>query len=320
MTMKLMKAMQRVPGGMMVIPLLVAAAINTFFPELLRIGGFTEQLFVKSAGPLVALYLLCCCAGINIKQVGVPLKKGLVLFVAKVGSGFLIGFLIAHFFGMKGIFGLSPIAIIPGLTAINGGMYGGVVGDMGDASDLGALAPVLLGCSPFFTLIALGSNGLMVVPYAALVAVILPMIVGFVLGNIDDDWKNLLTGAQKFLIPFFAFALGMNMNLKQLLAAGPQGILLGAMTLLVTGLLGYLGYRLFFKNAIPAVGAAIATTAGLSVAFPAAIAQIDPSLNALVPAASAQISSAVIFTAIFCPVLVSLLNKIPVKNRAHHAA
>lgn len=313
--MKIMKTMQRVPGGMMVIPMLAAAVLNTFCPQLLRIGGFTEHLFVKGASPLVALYLLCACASINVRQVGLPLKKGLVLFLAKVGSGLIIGFGVAHLFGAHGILGLTPLAIIPALTATNGGMYGGIVSEIGDSSDLGALAPVLLGDSPFFTLLALGASGMMKVPYVALIAVVLPMFVGFTLGNLDEDFKKLLTGAQAFLVPFFAWALGMNMDLHQLLHAGFQGILLGAVTLIVGASLGFLGYRVFFKTAKPAVGAAVATTGGLSVAFPALVAQIDPSLQSLVPAASAQISSAVIFTAIFCPLLVSLLNKLEEKKK-----
>ncbi|WP_084186759.1 2-keto-3-deoxygluconate permease [Andreprevotia chitinilytica] len=317
--MRIMKTMQKVPGGMMVVPLLIAACLNTFWPGLLRIGGFTEQLFVKAAAPLIALYLLSACAGISVRQVGLPLKKGMVLFLAKIGSGVAFGLAFAHFFGAAGFWGLTPLAVIPALTAVNGGLYGGLAGEVGDRSDMGAMALVLLGDSPFFTLAALGASGMVTVSYTALIAVILPMFVGFVLGNLDEDWKKLLTSAQAFLVPFFAWALGANMNLKQLVEAGPQGILLGVMVLAISGGLGYLGYRLFFRSASPAVGIAVGSTAGLSVAFPAAVAQIDPSVAALVPAASAQISSAVIFTVIFCPLAVSLVHKMHAKSLAKAA-
>lgn len=42
----------------MVAPLLLAATINTLAPDLLRIGGFIEALFVDSASALIALFLL----------------------------------------------------------------------------------------------------------------------------------------------------------------------------------------------------------------------------------------------------------------------
>lgn len=307
--MKIMKTMQRFPGGMMVIPLLLAAVLNTLFPHVLRIGGFTEQLFISGSSPLIALYLLCAAAGINVRKVGRPLEKGVVLFVAKVVSGIAIGFLVAHYFGIKGLLGVSPLAIIPAMTAINGGLYGGLAGEFGDVTDIGALAPVLLGCSPFFTLIALGASGIISVPYMALLAVIFPMIVGFVLGNLDDDWKEMLTSSQNFLVPFFAWSLGMHLNLHELISAGLQGVGLGLVTLVVTGGLGYAGYSIFFRETRPAVGVAVGTTAGLSVAFPAVVAQIAPNFAPQAAIAAAQISSAVIVTAILCPLLVSVLAK-----------
>lgn len=314
--MKIMKTMQRFPGGMMVIPLLLAALLNTFCPHALRIGGFTEQLFVSGSSPLIALYLLCAAAGINVRKVGRPLEKGVVLFVAKVVSGIAIGVLVAHFFGIKGVLGISPLAIIPGMTAINGGLFGGLAGEFGDNTDVGALAPVLLGCSPFFTLIALGASGLISVPYTALFAVIFPMIVGFILGNLDDDWKEMLLKSQNFLVPFFAWSLGMHLNFHQLVSAGIQGVVLGLVTLIVTGGLGYAGYRFFFRDTLPAVGAAVGTTAGLSVAFPAIVAQIAPGFTPLAAVAAAQISSAVIVTAILCPLVVSVLAKRPVRTES----
>ena len=42
--MKIYKAINRVPGGLMVVPLFIGMVINTFFPNLLKIGGFTEAL------------------------------------------------------------------------------------------------------------------------------------------------------------------------------------------------------------------------------------------------------------------------------------
>ena len=42
--MQIYRAVTRVPGGMMVVPLFLGMSINTFAPNLLKIGGFTQAL------------------------------------------------------------------------------------------------------------------------------------------------------------------------------------------------------------------------------------------------------------------------------------
>ena len=85
--MKIKRAMERIPGGMMVIPLLLGAFINTFFPDLLRIGNFTQQLFVDGSGTLIALFLLCTGAQINLRSFGISLAKGGNPAYCQVGGG-----------------------------------------------------------------------------------------------------------------------------------------------------------------------------------------------------------------------------------------
>lgn len=49
--------MNKIPGGSMVIPLILGSIVGTFFPEFLGLGSFTSALFKSSAGPLIALLI-----------------------------------------------------------------------------------------------------------------------------------------------------------------------------------------------------------------------------------------------------------------------
>ena len=115
------------------------------------------------------------------------------------------------------------------------------------------------------------------------------------------------------LIPFFAFPLGAGLNIMNLLKAGGPGILLGVACTLITGLGGYLIYKLL-RMEYPEVGGAIGTTAG-NAATPASVAAVDATLLAVAEAATAQITAAIIVTAILCPIFVSYLHKVEVRKR-----
>lgn len=56
--MKILKTVQKVPGGMMVIPLLLGVVINTVCPSVLQAGGYEKHGLLDEADfdQLVAKY------------------------------------------------------------------------------------------------------------------------------------------------------------------------------------------------------------------------------------------------------------------------
>lgn len=311
--MKIKATLDRIPGGMMVVPLLLAATINTFAPDLLRIGNFTEALFVKSAGALIALFLLCAGAQINLRNVGTAFAKGATLLAMKWVVGAAVGLLAYVFAGPDGLFfGLVPLAIIAAMTNSNGGLYVAIVGQYGKPEDKAAYSLLALNDGPFLTMVALAIFGAMgfvdgFFSLISFVSVLLPILVGMVLGNADEDLRAFLAKGSDMLIPFFAFALGMGIDFNAIINGGGAGVLLGVMTVLLTGTAGYMVFRAFRWN--PIVGAAEGSTAGNAVATPMAIATANVAFAPVAQLATIQVAASTVTTAILLPLYISFLVK-----------
>ncbi|MDD3140672.1 MAG: 2-keto-3-deoxygluconate permease [Lachnospiraceae bacterium] len=306
--MNILQSVKKIPGGLMVIPLLLGAITNTFFPQVFELGGFTAALFKTGATAILACFLFCNGAQINVKQAGAPLYKGLVLLIGKLVVGATLGIIVNKFFGLTGVLGLTPLAIVAAVTNSNGGLYAALAGEYGDSTDVGAVSVIALNDGPFLTMLAFGATGIAQIPITALIATIIPILIGFVLGNLDENIRNFLAPGTSILIPFFAFPLGAGLNFGQLITAGVPGLFLGVVCTAVTGIVGYYSFKLI-KAEHPQVGAAIGTTAGNAVATPAALAAIDPNMAKISESSTAQVAAAIIVTAILCPILVSFIDK-----------
>lgn len=311
--MKLKATLDRIPGGMMVVPLLLAATINTFAPDLLRIGNFTEALFVNSAGALIALFLLCAGAQINLKNVGTAFAKGATLLAMKWVVGAAVGLIAYMFAGPDGLFiGLVPLAIIAAMTNSNGGLYVAIVGQYGKPDDKAAYSLLALNDGPFLTMVALAIFGAMgfvdgFFSIVSFVSVLLPIVIGMILGNSDEEMRAFLAKGSDMLIPFFAFALGMGINFNAIIDGGGAGVLLGFITVLFTGTAGFLVFRFFGWN--PIVGAAEGSTAGNAVATPMAIATANAAFAPVAQLATVQVAASTVTTAILLPFYISFLVK-----------
>lgn len=299
--MKIKRAIEKVPGGMMVIPLILGALFNTFFPDWLDIGGFTTALFKNGATALIGAFLFCMGAGIRVRSAPKVLKKGIAITLSKFIVALGLGLAVDRLFGDNGLWGLSALAIIAGMSNTNGGLYAALTGEYGDETDVGAIAIISVNDGPFLTMVALGASGLASIPYMALIAVIAPIFIGMILGNLDEELRLFLMKGGMVLIPFFAFALGTGLELNALFKAGLPGVLLGILTTFLGGFFSILSDKATGGNGI--AGAAASSTAGNAVATPHALALADPSMAALATTATPLIAASTVTTAVLTPVL-----------------
>lgn len=291
----------------MVVPLILGAVVNTLLPEALEIGGFTSALFKHGASALIGAFLLCMGAGITLRAAPRALKKGAAITLSKFAAAVAVGLGIASIFGPTGIFGLSSLAVIAAMSNTNGGLYAALAGQFGDETDVGAISLISINDGPFLTMIALGATGLAQIPLLSLVAVIAPIAIGMLLGNLDREMRSFLLQGGPLLIPFFAFALGAGIDLQMLLKAGLPGILLGILTTFLGGALNIFADRAAGGSGV--AGAAASSTAGNAVATPHAVSLADPSISTLATAATPLVAASTITTVLLTPLLTSLVVK-----------
>lgn len=300
--MRILAAVNRVPGGMMVVPLFIGMALNTFAPNLLKIGGFTQALTGAGYPTVLGMYLFT--VGTKMTMRGAPrmMMRGFGLLIAKVGTATALALLVDRFLGGS-ILGISTLAVMVAMSDTNGGMFLALTSVMGTKDDAGTYVAQSIETGPFLTMVIFVGAGLAVIPWLTMVSVIAPIVAGAVLGNLDDDIRQFFGAHEPIIVPFMAFTLGQTITLTSVVTAGLPGVLLGLAALSVTGVVCIMADRLLGGSGV--AGAAASSTAGNSAAVPQAIALADPAYASIAAAATVQVTAAVIVTAILTPLLTS---------------
>ncbi|MBV9974598.1 MAG: 2-keto-3-deoxygluconate permease, partial [Hyphomicrobiales bacterium] len=276
--MKILQTINKVPGGLMVVPMFIGMVINTFFPHLLKIGGFTEALSGAGYPTILGMYLFTVGTKMTLNTAPRMLKRGFGILLAKVGVATLFALLVAKLFGGE-IWGLSTLAILVAMSDTNGGLFMALTSAMGDKEDAGTYVPQSIETGPFLTMVILVGAGLADIPWWSMVAVIAPIAAGAILGNLDDDIREFFGSREPLIVPFMGFTLGQTINLGNVVQGGIAGIGLGVFVLVVTGFICIVADKLLGGRGI--AGAAASSTAGNSTAVPKAVALADPTYAAI---------------------------------------
>ena len=300
--MQIYRAVTRVPGGMMVVPLFLGMSINTFAPNLLKIGGFTQALTGVGYPTILGMYLFTVGTKMTVRAAPKMMLRGFGILLAKVGTATAFALALDRFFDGH-LLGLSTLAVMVAMSDTNGGMFLALTSVMGNKDDAGTYVPQSIETGPFLTMLIFVGAGLAVIPWLTMVSVIAPIVVGAILGNLDDDIRQFFGSHEPIIVPFMAFTLGQTINLAAVVTAGLPGVLLALIVVVVTGFMCIVVDRLLGGNGV--AGAAASSTAGNSAAVPQAVALADPSYAVVAAAATVQVTASVIVTAILTPLLTS---------------
>lgn len=315
--MRIYQFVNKVPGGLMVVPLFIGMAVNTFIPNALKIGGFTEALTNAGYPTVLAMYLFTVGTKMTMKAAPTMLKRGFGIMFAKIGVAVLLSLAVAHLF--HGNFaGLSTLAILAAMNDTNGGMFLALTSTFGNKEDAGTYVPQSIETGPFVTMLVLVGAGLANIPWLTMLSVIAPIFAGALLGNLDAELREFFSKHEPIIVPFMAFTLGQGINLKSVLTGGIPGIVLGVTVLVITGFICILVDRLLGGSGV--AGAAASSTAGNSVATPQSIALADHSYAAIAPVATVQVAASVIVTAVLTPLLTAWAYKRAQKRDARQVS
>src|ERR1700712_2879842 len=111
------RAVERVPGGMMILPLLLGSLITTVLPHTADFfGSFTKALFT-GALPILAVFYVCMGARISFSALPQVIRRGGALMAAKVSLGVGASLLLGRLIGIEPVragwfAGLSTLAVV----------------------------------------------------------------------------------------------------------------------------------------------------------------------------------------------------------------
>ncbi|MTJ83415.1 MAG: 2-keto-3-deoxygluconate transporter [Telmatospirillum sp.] len=305
--MNIKRSIDKIPGGMMIVPLFLGACLNTFAPGTGKFfGSFTNGLITGTL-PILSVWFFCMGASISLKATPVVLRKSGVLVAVKVSTAAAVGYLASTIIPASGMTdgffaGLSVLAILAAMNDTNGGLYMALMNQYGSKEEASAFCLMSLESGPFMTMVTLGVTGLASFPWPTLVGALLPFCIGFALGNLDRDLRAFFTQGTQVMVPFFAFALGNGLNFAIILNTGLLGVLLALGVITVTGSVLVVA-DIFLARGNGTAGVAAGSTAGAAVTVPSVIASLAPQFAPVAPAATALVATSVVVTAFLTPLL-----------------
>lgn len=309
MKFKILKNMQKVPGGMMLIPMFITALINTIFPQVLNIGNPLTAMFTsKGTMTIIGIMLFCMGIQIDLSQIKNMMKRGGVILGLKLVLNVFVGVAIIRYFGIDGFLGISATAWIACITSCNPGLYIALMQDCGDKIDKSTFILMNIVGLPFIPVCILSFASGGGLDINSLLATCTPFILGMLIGYLDSEIKEFTKDGVKFLLPFLGFCLGGGIDLKTVVHSWYHGMFLYlAYMLLNWPILLWVDRKILKQRGHSST--AICCVAGLSLTVPALMEGVSGAYAANTAMAVAQLSFVVFISAIITPVLVNMINK-----------
>ena len=187
--MKIKANIDRIPGGLMLVPLLIGAILHTVAPNTGEyFGSFTKGIITGTV-PILSVWFFCIGASIDLRATGTVLRKSGTLVITKIAVAWVVAIVASHLIPEYGfetgmLAGLSTLALVSAMDMTNGGLYASLMNQYGSKEESGAFVLMSIESGPLMTMVILGSAGLASFQPHHFVGAVLPFLIGFILGNL----------------------------------------------------------------------------------------------------------------------------------------
>lgn len=310
------KFLQKLPAGTMFVPLIIGAIITTIAKGFCNydlwgsLGNPMKDMF-SSTGQMLLIGLMLFCTGTQLKlgELKDALKRGVVLIIVRLVVAYLLCALFYLIFGLDGFWGISFLVFTCAVTSANAALYMGIISPFGDNSDKASFGIMLIFSMPMLPLLffAFYSNGgITTANIMQVVSLLIPFILGMILGNLDMDIKKVFAGGNAIILPFLGFEFGSTINLVEAVKKIPQGLLLSVIFFIIVIVPSYLVERFIMKRPGYA-SVASGSLAGVALSIPLMVDQVT--FGSYATDSIAILAFVLAITNILCPFLTRWNNK-----------
>lgn len=130
--MQIKRSIEKIPGGMMLVPLFLGALCHTFSPGAGKyFGSFTNGMITGTV-PILAVWFFCMGASIKLSATGTVLRKSGTLVVTKIAVAWVVAAIASRIIPEHGVevgffAGLSTLALVAAMDMTNGGLYASII-------------------------------------------------------------------------------------------------------------------------------------------------------------------------------------------------
>lgn len=121
--MQIKRSIEKIPGGMMLVPLFLGALCHTFSPGAGKyFGSFTNGMITGTV-PILAVWFFCMGASIKLSATGTVLRKSGTLVVTKIAVAWVVAAIASRIIPEHGVevgffAGLSTLALVAAMDTL----------------------------------------------------------------------------------------------------------------------------------------------------------------------------------------------------------